>query len=376
MKMKKLSKLLLTGAAVWACQGLVTANEMAPPPLTSVADVDGDGTVTLVDATLVRAYAGKDKYFSLYDVNADGAVNGKDVAKTMRDFGKASTLLDQEMVTFYKRFEHMQGMTAKEMTTFYYDPVFIPLAGHGVHWLNEPGFKTFAPGGTGNTSKVEGLNMPADGSEIKALFYGSAAVPLFMSVPTEQFFAAVDAGEDWTALIGPSDYPFGNAWKDQRVAAYYRGPDPYFEGIDHPPRYFQGAPTMKEAMMNPDIDMRFVEMWHTHPALCMVIQNGILDPHQHTTFNECQTLPNERPDVIGQAPDGSPVYGNAWVNIWMLHLWMYDLNPNGVFAGTHPDMDPCETPEHVINYGKRVPPFFHMSDNHPEATCDGHDGGH
>lgn len=231
-----------------------------------------------------------------------------------------------------------------------------------------------APGGVDNPNKVEGLNIPADGSEIKAMFYGAAAIPLFMLVPEEEFFAAVDAGEDYSALIGPSDYPFGDAWKGQRVAAYYRGPDPFFEGLQHPPKYFQGAPGHHQAMMDPNIDMRDVEIWHTPAGLCMVVQNGILDPHQHTTFNECQTLPNEKSEVIAQAPDGFLVYGNAWVNIWILHLWIFDLNSRDVFAGTHPDIGPCETPEHVINYGKRVPPYFVHSDNHPEEDCDGHHG--
>lgn len=37
------------------------------------------------------------------------------------------------MATFFKRFEHLPGMGAAEFSIFYYDPVFIPLAGLGVH---------------------------------------------------------------------------------------------------------------------------------------------------------------------------------------------------------------------------------------------------
>ena len=46
------------------------------------------------------------------------------------------------------------------------------------------------------------------------------------------------------------------------------------------------------------------------------------------------------------------------MNFWMLHVWLFDLNPNGVFGGTHPCVDPDAPPESSINGDREVPPFF------------------
>ena len=47
-------------------------------------------------------------------------------------------------------------------------------------------------------------------------------------------------------------------------------------------------------------------------------------------------------------------------NVWMLHMWMFDLNPNGLFGGTHPDVDPQAPGEEIINGGREVPMWFQM----------------
>ncbi|NRB41490.1 MAG: hypothetical protein HRU20_23965 [Pseudomonadales bacterium] len=52
--------------------------------------------------------------------------------------------------------------------------------------------------------------------------------------------------------------------------------------------------------------------------------------------------------------------GNLWVNIWMLHAWIYDLNPMGLFSGTHPHVDPNATPESSRRDGREVPMYFMM----------------
>ena len=97
---------------------------------------------------------------------------------------------------------------------------------------------------------------------------------------------------------------------------------------------------------------------HKHGGLCMTVlhsydANGNLvrtgSANQHTTFNECQAIPNDE-----RMPDGS----SMWANFWMVHMWLYDLNPNGFFAGTHPCVDPNGLDESTINGDRNVPHFF------------------
>jgi hypothetical protein len=79
--------------------------------------------------------------------------------------------------------------------------------------------------------------------------------------------------------------------------------------------------------------------------------------NQHLSFNECQALPNSNPQLIGF--DGlTPIFINISVNTWMVHMWMFDLNPHGFFANTHPDVDPNAASEDIINGGRPVPHFF------------------
>ena len=97
------------------------------------------------------------------------------------------------------------------------------------------------------------------------------------------------------------------------------------------------------------------ESWHTHAGLCFTShygEDGRIDRKgdQQTSFLECQALPS-----IAKTAD-SPL--NPWINIWMLHLWQYDLNPDGKFANTHPCLDQNALPEHELNGDREVPPFF------------------
>ena len=105
------------------------------------------------------------------------------------------------------------------------------------------------------------------------------------------------------------------------------------------------------------------EQWHTHAGLCFTTETvdgkKRIVLNQHTAFLECQAIPSE--DKLGTSPIG-PV--NPWVNIWMLHVWMFDLNPNGLFANTHPCLDPHAVDEATINNGRPVPPFFQHHGGH------------
>jgi hypothetical protein len=199
------------------------------------------------------------------------------------------------------------------------------------------------PAGKASFGSVEGLNILDDGSQIKGLFWGEIAKPLFFKNP-----ARPERG------LSSLDWPKpGGKWQDRRVQAF-AGEPPKFTSSDE-------------------------EMWHTHAGLCNIMdpRSGELSLHQHTTFNECQAYENHPAwqAVIGHDPvTGEEIMGNLWGSIWMIHMWLFDLNPYGFFGGLHPDADPCSPMEETINEDREVPMWFHMrhGSDHGEIkiTCE------
>lgn len=284
-----------------------------PAPLLSVADFDASGKVDHNDLRAVgrifRNSLHNDEYYSLYDRNADGKITAKDIALTARDLGKQSDFTDQQLAQLYHQLKPLQTVTgADALYQSGFEPIASSLAGHGVHWNN-----------TSSDLDVSGLNVPEDNSGVKGIYYSKSAIPLF---------------NDSSAMTGYSslDYPQpGGAWMYERVQAF----------AGHPPNLF---PESNE------------ESWHTHAGLCITLQDNGSGPRfeldQHTSYMECQSIPSLRKVVIND------VEQNAWFNIWMLHVWMFDLNPKGLFAGTHPCLDPDAQQESEINDDRDVPPFF------------------
>ena len=116
-----------------------------------------------------------------------------------------------------------------------YQPGTTPLRGHGVHWLNEGGVLATQGYKPADRNDAEGLNVPADASSVKALFWGDPATPLF---------------EDATASGGLStlDYPTpGGVWTSKPVQAFVEGPPAFFTS-EH-------------------------EFWHAHGGLCATVQD-------------------------------------------------------------------------------------------------------
>ena len=60
------------------------------------------------------------------------------------------------------------------------------------------------------------------------------------------------------------------------------------------------------------------------------------------------------PSDVSMMEDGS----NLWANFWMIHIWLYDLNPNGLFAGTHPCVEVDAPSDETISGDREVPEFF------------------
>lgn len=278
------------------CQG--NAN-----PILSVADFDGNGIVNRDDLVLIKKAKEKEVYFAFYDINVDGEIDKNDVYRAESDLGKFSTALDQQLAKLFHYTKQYQLVdSTAEAKAMDYFKTAEALAGHGEHWDSASPYIETSP------VAPSGLNIAADDQRVLGMYWGIDAVPVFENAA--------------------NDYPQpGGDWMDSRVIA--------FDG--HPPKF----------TVSPD------EKWHTHAGLCITVEMGQTEPkvvlNQHTTFNQCQSIPS----LVKTGGDH-----NLWVNIWMLHGWMFDLNPNGFFANTHPCADPDAPAEETINGGREVPPFF------------------
>jgi hypothetical protein len=315
-----LSTMCFTMVGIYGSQAW--SDEHEPEPILSVADYDGNGRVSRHDLLLIRQAIDKGQYVAFYDKDANGVLDNQDYRESRLDLGRRSTQLDREMAVLFVKFGWLQNKTATDAEDLYgFLPMVASLSGHGEHWMNDAGVQSVGVSGTPTFDMVQGLNIPKDGSEIRGLFWGEGATPLFND--------PADASG-----LSSLDWPTGDAWKQERVQAF-AGHAPSFTSSD-------------------------AEMWHTHAGLCLVYdEKGQGYVHQHTSFYECQQYPNSAPIPIGADPDtGAPILGNIWANLWMIHLWFYDLNPNGLFAGTHPDVDP-DSPSEMETYdGREVPEFF------------------
>lgn len=296
------------------------ANEVAScghaaSPLTSVADFDANGIVNGKDISILANHLGNKKpYFSLYDRNGDGLVDDTDIELATKDINKNSSQSDQEIANKYNSFKYLQTVRGyEELASLGYFPIPVALKGHGVHWFNMAGMASMMGQKQPNPLIAEGLNVSTDEKRIHALFYATPAEVVFDN--------------------GATDYPYGEVWKDGRVISFKNEP--------------------MKMTSRPD------EMWHKHGGLCMPLnyvydQNGNKsltgEAHQYMTYNECQALPSDE----SMLPDGT----NLWTNFWMVHLWLYDLNPNGLFAGTHPCVEPNGPSAETINGDREVPAFF------------------
>ena len=110
-------------------------------PLTTVADFDANGIVNGNDIAALANHIGKNKdYYALYDLNADGVLDSKDITLASKDLNKASSDADRDIASMYNRFSEFQPVRGDEaLLSMGYAPIPVPLKGHGVHWLNVDG---------------------------------------------------------------------------------------------------------------------------------------------------------------------------------------------------------------------------------------------
>jgi len=284
-------------------------------PLLTAPDFNADGAVDAADVTEVAQAVEAQIYYALYDRDADGALTDADIKATALSLGSSSTTADRFRASTYQRYKHLQtARGAAEIMGQGFSPFPVPLAGHGNHWLSEAGSAALLGFRDSTVWVADGLNVPYAADRPWAMFWGQAADPVFEG--------------------GASDYPWGEEWKTQRVVAFG----------DAPPNFTGEAD----------------EKWHTHAGLCVTFlpdnsPYGVAATfHQHTTYAECQSYPSVVKGFYGD---------NMWVNIWMLHMWFFELNPAGFYGGVHPCLDPWAPSEGSINEDREVPMFFMHHDD-------------
>lgn len=276
----------------------------AVKPLLSVADVNANGTVDLDDIKLITIAKNTEQYIALYDFDTNGKIDDADIDIATSQIGQKSLKVDQQIALLYNRNKQFQFVsTTAELTAMGYVGLPPALAGHGEHWVDLKGPLQADP------LRPEGINVPSTHDQVSGLFWGINATPVFES--------------------GATDYPTpGGAWETQRVVSF----------SDKVPKFFD----------SPDA------IWHKHAALCITgnaTANGTsFNMYQYMTFAECKA----KPSIVKNPKTGE----NYWVNIYMLHAWIFDLNPKGVFANTHTCVDPNAIQESSINGNRVVPPFF------------------
>ncbi|QYF94437.1 hypothetical protein KY495_04255 [Massilia sp. PAMC28688] len=284
---KAATALTLLAASIGSAQAQHGHLEFCAPdskatPVLSKGDFDGDGTVTRKDIQLLAEQIGKQQYIAFFDRNADHVLDQKDVAIATAEAGAASTQLDRELAAAYhgtKAYRQLSKATADGFV-----PWTEALYGHGAHYVQRPERGTLDY--TFNPAAPEGLNYDADG-RLWAVFY----------------------------YIGPSP---------TRLDGTKYPPGDRFKPFSQAPEGFCGD----------------ADVWHHHAGGCfkgLNYEQPVMDPAR-LSFREGlspqQCLPGSA------VKNGLPVSSNAkWTpEFHMLHAWIYELNPCGTFAGTHPDL--------------------------------------
>lgn len=312
--------ILVAGISLNAYAGESALCGDAVEPLLSTSDYNGDGVVDGRDQSMIARATSKGKYYALYDINADGVLNSEDVSQSAHNMGATSTPTDQLIAKMYQRFKHFQHVsTFDDIEAMGFMPLGPALQFHGQHWSTVAGQMAAYGLTEPNPLQVEGVNVLSDGSRVPALYWGQGAIPLFEDPDSPDGLSTLD----WPSPTG--------LWNVKQVMAFANTPADFFPDADN-------------------------DRWHAHAGLCVTKQDLGQGPEwvaqQHMTNAECQAQPNlEKIHFNGRV-------FNLWTNFWMLHVWLYDLNPNGLFGNTHPCVDPVGLSEEVLNEGRIVPPFF------------------
>lgn len=282
-----------------------------PQPLLSVGDFDGDGVVTNADKALLND-AKKGEYVAFFDLNADGKLSGQDVALVAKNKGATSTVLDRQLAELFWATEMYRDKD--NAIAAGYRPFTQQLQGHGQHYARLP-FKIDPTtggldanyenvlDGTLEIDTPEGLNYDPDGKLVAVFYYQGIDILswVFTPVGTPAWYSLFNA----SVLAG------------LQGAGMHGGLPPFFDSED--------------------------ENWHQHWGGCwdnldypaMTFNTNIVPQfNQHVFPAEC----------AARATD--PSVRQGWIPAFnMLHVWLYDLNPCGTFAGIHPHVSESYPPE-------------------------------
>ena len=273
--------LAFSGSSAFAQEHGHSQASSGPEPVLSVADFDGSGEVNDRDLRLVRAQVESGEYIAFFDRNADGVLNARDIELTQSEAGMQSEYVDQELAMAFHNTKQYRDQKTAIASGF--GPFTQSFAGHGQHWAKHPnaglvGY-SFQPG------QPVGLNYDEEG-RLWGVFY----------------------------YVGPSP----------------TRPD----GTKYPPRH-----ELRPLMESPEGFTGEKDHWHFHSGACfqgLNYENPTLDASEINL--RLGLSPKECLPEISGAGDLAFVTENVrWTpKFYMVHAWLYELNPNGTFGETHP----------------------------------------
>lgn len=295
-------------------------------PLLKIADFDGNGVVTRQDVRSVAKRVGGDKdvydglYHPLFDVNADGLINPKDVKVTRQELGKKSSRLDQQVAQLVQATIKYYGPDGLQTAIQDgYLPFTDPLIGHGVHYFNPKEYLK-APEAPLSFDKPFGLNFNVKG-QLKGVFYFQ---------PQPWYNLSIDPANLESSVLGflTQKYQFINSSTPPKLFA---SKDEFWHCHDNV--WFSN-------IGNRDFNQVKLEQDLTDPELVLRVRNALSDANQ-TLFPIEYPFLNSTPDPHNLDPAASPyppVNTIVMPFFYMMHAWVHDLNPDGLFAEKNPKL--------------------------------------
>lgn len=278
--------LLIQGSAVLASEQHAGHGDFCDPATTTaeavlgVADFNADGRVGEDDRQRLQQAIDSGDYAAFYDLDADGELSTADLDHPAASAGGESKPVDRELARLFAATEKY-----RDRDVAIEDDRFMPYTpaahGHGAHWARHP--ETATLDYRFEHDRPEGLNYDADG-KLWGVFY----------------------------MVGPS--PFKR------------------DGTRFPPGH-----ELRLGKPAPDGFAGNQDVWHSHAGVCFEgvdFRDPTLDPEK-LGFTEATNPRACLGEIEGPAMTRS---GDAqwWPKFHMLHVWLYELNPCGTFAGAHP----------------------------------------
>lgn len=333
-----------------------------PEKVLSAPDFDMDGSVTHADLTfLVKHVSKKEPYAAILDLNVDGVLSGEDIAEVARIIEEnpevESTLLDRQLMGLYLATRHLQKGTDYAISQGFL-PFTQPVQGHGYHYGKSP--TTGAIDYDFNLLEPEGLNFDADG-QLAAIFYYYGVDPLIEDLslgfpvppPLQNALSATIQGV-YGATVPPSHIVNGFPTQIGYPQVLMQGMEFFVD---------MGLPSMLMGMPGSQLAYHHIpgfapvngerkDIWHVHNGSCFLnisysdpeLDQDAVEFKQCTTKVECLT----EAAVKGYFDPNNPQSPNNRVRwnprFFMLHAWIYRLNPCGTFAGTDPTLTAPDWP--------------------------------